>query len=354
MKALLTVTGRGMGGDAVIALNIAQALEKDGIECEFALDHQAPGLLFKKKGIPWHQISIPQAGGHAANKYTLLKASGKSLLAAREGAKLIRKIKPDLVVGVIGGGAIIGALSARLANIPSFGVVATPTDSKVLSKLTDIIALPESPLFGQEQIETPHIKTKNKVHSSYLPINPDIVDGDRNKALESMPEGFQEDLPTILFSSGSSLFEKMAQAAGKIGDMDLKVNILVVGEPLKDEFRDYLKSTLNLGYVDNLPDLYRLADLVVLSDDGLMIHEALACELPIIALLRVKYGRYHNMEGIFPGAVAECDINELKDQIQRLLEKKDEIKDKSKFYAELIRDASSKMASIIKEKIPKK
>lgn len=28
MKALLTVTGRGMGGDAVIALNIAKALEK--------------------------------------------------------------------------------------------------------------------------------------------------------------------------------------------------------------------------------------------------------------------------------------------------------------------------------------
>ena len=32
MKAFLTVTGRGLGGDAVIALNMANALKKRGIE----------------------------------------------------------------------------------------------------------------------------------------------------------------------------------------------------------------------------------------------------------------------------------------------------------------------------------
>jgi len=47
MKALFIVTGRGIGGDAVTALNIARALENYGVECEFALDHSAPGLLFK-------------------------------------------------------------------------------------------------------------------------------------------------------------------------------------------------------------------------------------------------------------------------------------------------------------------
>lgn len=354
MKALLTVTGRGMGGDAVIALNIALDLEKQGVQCEFALDHNAPGLLFKKKGTPWHKISIPQAGGHSANKYTLLKASGKSLLAAREGAKLIRKINPDIVVGIIGGGAIIGALSARLANIPSLGVVATPTDSKVLSKLTDIIALPESPLFRQDIVEEVQLNSKTKVHSSYLPVNPDIISGNRENAVKNMPPGFRKDLPTVLFSSGSSLFKKMAQAAGEIGKRHLEANILVVGEPLKDEFREYLKSTLNLGYVDNLPDLYQLADLVVLSDDGLMVHEALACELPIITLLKVKYGRYHNMEGIFPGAVIECELDKLENQIQYVLGKNDVIKDKSKFYAELIQNASPKIARIIKEKIKEK
>ena len=49
MKALFVVTGRGIGGDAVIAINIAKALSKYDFQSEFALDHTAPGLLFKKE-----------------------------------------------------------------------------------------------------------------------------------------------------------------------------------------------------------------------------------------------------------------------------------------------------------------
>lgn len=52
MKALIVITGRGMGGDAVNALNITKALEKIGFQCEIALDTNAPGLLFKKMVIP--------------------------------------------------------------------------------------------------------------------------------------------------------------------------------------------------------------------------------------------------------------------------------------------------------------
>jgi UDP-N-acetylglucosamine--N-acetylmuramyl-(pentapeptide) pyrophosphoryl-undecaprenol N-acetylglucosamine transferase len=72
MKALFVVTGRGIGGDAVTALNIAKALSKYGFQSEFALDHTAPGLLFKKNGLEWHKTSIPQAGGHAPTKKTLV------------------------------------------------------------------------------------------------------------------------------------------------------------------------------------------------------------------------------------------------------------------------------------------
>ena len=50
MKALLVVTGRGLGGDAAIALNLIKALEKRGVSCEIALDESAPGILFKKHG----------------------------------------------------------------------------------------------------------------------------------------------------------------------------------------------------------------------------------------------------------------------------------------------------------------
>ena len=68
MKALFIVTGRGLGGDAMVALNTMRALERKGVECELALDKTAPGILFEKNGYSWYKISIPQAGGHSATK----------------------------------------------------------------------------------------------------------------------------------------------------------------------------------------------------------------------------------------------------------------------------------------------
>jgi UDP-N-acetylglucosamine--N-acetylmuramyl-(pentapeptide) pyrophosphoryl-undecaprenol N-acetylglucosamine transferase len=47
MKALVVVTGRGLGGDAAIALNVIKLFEKRGVTCEIALDESAPGILFK-------------------------------------------------------------------------------------------------------------------------------------------------------------------------------------------------------------------------------------------------------------------------------------------------------------------
>lgn len=48
MKALFIVTGRGLGGDSMIALNTIRAFEKRGIQCEVALDSSASWTLFKK------------------------------------------------------------------------------------------------------------------------------------------------------------------------------------------------------------------------------------------------------------------------------------------------------------------
>jgi UDP-N-acetylglucosamine--N-acetylmuramyl-(pentapeptide) pyrophosphoryl-undecaprenol N-acetylglucosamine transferase len=342
MKALLIITGRGMGGDAVTALNIARALSKKGVECEFALDHTAPGLLLKKDGIEWHKISIPQAGGHAATKSKLARAGLKTTKASLEAVKLIKKVKPNVVVGIIGGGAIVGCLSAKMARVPAVGILITPTDAKVCTRLNANIVLPESNLFQANLLE-------DNIHKAYSPINPEVIGGSKEKALEKMPESFDAEKPTLLFSSGSSLFEMTAQAAQKISLSDIKANILVVGHPLEDEYLEYLKeeNIIYLGYVDWIQDLYNLADVSVLSDDGVMIHEAIACKVPIVALTGVKYGRYHNMAAVFPGAVVESSIDELEQNIKGALDNIAEMKNEAQRYGDDVLDSGNKIADII-------
>ena len=344
MKVLFMVTGRGIGGDAAIALNTAKALSEYGVQCEFALNHGAPGLLFEKNGIKWHETSIPQAGGHAATKITLVKGSFKIIHAVFEALSLYRKVKPDVVVGSIGGGAVVGCTAARIAGVPSVGIVSTPTDSK-LSKFTTVVALPESPLFKSS------VNNKN-VHKVYMPINPEVVSGDREKALKLMPEGYDPALPTILLSSGSTLFEKMALAAPKLRDSGINANIVIIGHPLDEKYREYLESDgiLYLGYIDWVRDLYKLADFVIITDDGVMLHEAIACNLPIITLLRVKYGRYHNMGDVFSGAVVESDLDNLDEVVNDFLENMDKTKDSASKYGKDVLESADKIAKIICDK----
>ena len=348
MKALFIVTGRGIGGDAVTALNIARALSEYGVECEFALDHSAPGLLLKKHNLPWYKISIPQAGGHAATKKTLAKAAVKTSKAAVEAARLIRKVHPDVVVGVIGGGAVVGCLGAKMAKTPSVGILITPTDAKVCTKITTTVALPESNLFQM------NLENKN-IHKAYSPVDPSIIIGDREKALKLMPERFDESRPTILFSSGSTLFEKMALGASSLAKSGINANILVVGAPLEEKYREYLEeeNIFYLEYIDWIQDLYKLVDLTVLTDDGMMIQEAIACQLPIIALLGVKYGRYHDLASIFKGAVLESDLDNINQVTSKAFNNLDELKENALKYSEDVLKASDSIAHVIFDKIKK-
>ncbi len=349
MKALFVVTGRGIGGDAVTALNIANALSKYGFQCEFALDHTAPGLLFKKNGIEWHRTSIPQAGGHAATKKTLVNAGLKTGKAAIETAKMCRKIRPDVVVGVIGGGAVVGCLAAKLANIPSVGVLITPADAKVCTRITTTVALPESNLFQMD------LHDKN-IHKAYSPVNPDIIIGNGDNALKHMPEDYDKNKPTILLSSGSTLFEKMAVAASNLGKGKVDANILVVGDPLEEEYKNYFENSnlIYLGYIDWINDLYKIVDVAVVTDDGMMIHEAMAWGIPVVALLGVKYGRYHNLAAVFKGAVLESELENLEDVIENAFKNIDEMKHNAAKYGEDVLKSSDKIARIICERAKQK
>jgi UDP-N-acetylglucosamine--N-acetylmuramyl-(pentapeptide) pyrophosphoryl-undecaprenol N-acetylglucosamine transferase len=357
MKALLVITGRGIGGDARVGLNVTKALENEGLDCEIALDHNAPGLLYKKNGYSWHKISIPQAGGHAASKLSTVKAGVKTLKAVRECKKLINEVKPDVIVGIIGGGAVIGCLAAKLAKIPAVGLIDTPLDSKVCSKLNHCIVLPENQLFKSKNLP------KN-LEKSFFPLTPGITKGNKSEGLKRINEHiqknpnntFDENKKTILFSSGSSLFEMSAKALENFTNVtEDEYNILLVGDPLKKEYLNMVDNTkvINLGYIDWIKDCYALTDLAVLTDDGNMIQEAMACELPSIALTKVKYGRYHNMAAIFPGAVIESDIEDLNEKIFSTLNNLDSIQSKTTQYSQEVLSAGKKIANIIINEVNK-
>ncbi len=317
MKLLIFVTGRGIGGDAVTAYNIAKSFEEKGIEIKIILDPSAQGYYFKKRNIEWLKSPIPAAGGHASSKSTLLKAGLKAIKAIISGANLIKKEKADGVVGVIGGGAVIGCAAAKLARVPAVGVVATPTDTKVSLKLNPTLLLPESSLFTKE-----HIESKYEVKKQYSPIKTDVILGDKNNILNKLPSQYDPNKKSVLFSSGSTLFDDMAKAVRKYAEENDNVNIFLIGAPLKEELEPIIDhpNIINLGYINYIDDLYDLIDLAVITDDGLTLHETIACEIPVVVVIGVKYGRYHGLSKVFDGAVLESNVENISEKVNTALE----------------------------------
>lgn len=348
MKCLLVVTGRGLGGDASIALNAIKALEKRGIECEIALDKSAPGILFEKNGYSWHKISIPQAGGHKATKLSALKGALKLIPAAFTARSAIKKSKCDFVLGVLGGGAIVGSLGGKLARKTTFSLISTPLDSKVCPKFNYCFLFPEIGLYRLETLP------KN-MERAFYPLTDDCGKGNPDVALEELRKfpNFDENKKTILFSSGSSIFNGMIDAVNLVARETDEYNLVLVGLPLDEEYLGSIDDgkVIHTGYISWMNDLFKFADLTVLTDDGISIQEALTSEKPIIALTRIKWGRYQNMAGVYKGAIIESDVKDVCKSIDEAFENYDSLKKNASVYGRQCAQAADNMVDSMLKKL---
>ena len=348
MKALLVVTGRGLGGDAAIALNLIKSLEKRDVDCEIALDESAPGILFKKHGYSWHKISIPQAGGHAATKLSAAKGALRLITATFKARSLIRREKYDFVIGVLGGGAIVGSLGAKLSRKKAFSLVSTPLDSKVCPKFNECFILPDLDKFKWDVLP-------ENTDKSFYPLPQDAGDGDSSMGLSKLKEysNFDESKKTIVFSSGSSIFKGMIDGVCKVADFTDEFNLVLVGLPLQEDYLDEIKkrNIIYAGYVDWINHLFKFVDLAVLTDDGVSLQEALCSETPIVALTHVKWGRYQNMAGVFKGAIVESSVDDVVESVQYAFDNYDSIKENTLKYAKLCLEAGDVLADKMLKKV---
>ena len=347
MKLFIFVKGRGIGGDAVTAYNILKALESKNISAKIVLDPSAPGYYFKKRNMSWLKTPIPSAGGHAASKSSLFKAGLKTIKAVILGSHLIKKEKADGVIGVIGGGSVIGCLSAKLAHVPAIGVVATPTDTKISLKCNPTLLLPESPAFTHKD----DYVSNYEIQKQYSPIKMDIIHGDKNNILDKLPKKYDANKKSILFASGSTLFDDMAKAARNYAQENDDVNIFLIGAPLHEGINKIIDhpNIINLGYINYINDLYDLVDLAVITDDGLTLHETIACEIPVVVVIGVKYGRYHGLSRVFDGAVIESNVDNITSVVNKALNNYDSMKEATTKYAKDIIKAPEDLVEFVEK-----
>ncbi len=332
----------------MVALNTMNALEKRGVTCEVALDESAPGVLFEKYGYSWYKISIPQAGGHSATKLSALKGALKLITATFKARSAIKKSKADFVVGVLGGGAIVASLGAKFARKPCFSLISTPLDSTVCPKFNQCYILPELDKFRWD-------KLPKNMDKSFYPLADNLGDGKEEIALQKLKEfpNFDENKKTIVFSSGSSIFKGTLDAINLVANETDKYNLVLVGLPLHDEYYDLIDEDkiIYAGYIDWINHLFKFSDLTVLTDDGVSLEEAFTCGKPIVALTRVKWGRYQNMAGVFKGAMIESEVEDVCKSIEEAFENYDSLQKNALVYGKQCMEAGDYLADRMLKKV---
>ena len=114
----------GTAGHVIPALSVAKQLTEQGHDVEFAGGDRAELTLVPAAGFAFHPVDAE--GLSRTSKIRAAKSALKSIPAVWNGVKLLRKLRPDVVMG--GGGYVAGIIGAA-AVITRTPLVLTEADS---------------------------------------------------------------------------------------------------------------------------------------------------------------------------------------------------------------------------------
>lgn len=144
----------------------------------------------------------------------------------------------------------------------------------------------------------------------------------------------------------------MIDAINMVAEASDEYNLVLVGSPLHEEYYDLMdERIIYVGFIDWINHLFKFSDLTVLTDDGVSLEEALVCQKPIIALTRVKWGRYQNMAGVFKGAIIESEVEDVCKSIDEAFENYDSLKQAAEKYGIQCYEAADVLVDNILKKL---
>lgn len=302
--------------------------------------------LAKKMPKTWGKIY------KASRKGILAKISNSSndIFASKLG-KLINSINPDVIISVHPFSTqMCGILKKRgKLNLPVFNIM---TDFKYHEQWLVKHEYIDKHFVSNEKMRQDLIKfgiDENKVFTTGIPISSRFLNEfDRKEIL--MEFGIKENLKTILFFAGGkmglarkNIFEFMQVLANDIVDIQV---IAISGKNPKvyERFKDIAKDKENVKVIEfsnRVPELMSVSDVVITKPGGITSSEALAMNIPIIAINPIPGQEEENAEFLEESGVAiwiknnEDIHNSLKEAIidERIVELKGNIKKYAKANA---------------------
>lgn len=267
------ISGGGTGGHIYPAIAIAQKLEKEIKDTEIIYVGIKGGpeeAIAKKYGYKF--VDLPGMGLPRKVNKKLFKALIKNFEGFKKAKKIIKKYKPDLVIGT--GGYVCAPIlyQASRKNIPSIvhesnsypGVA-----SKFLSSKVDRV------LISYEEAKK-HFKNKDNIIVTGNPVRTNFNLSYTEDDLKNL--GIKKDRPVVFSFGGSNGSYFMNEAVKELSkNMDGSFYLLhQTGNRYYDDFlkesekSPYLKV---FPYIDNIDLFYAVSDLIIASSGAMSLAE---------------------------------------------------------------------------------
>jgi len=300
IKTIL-ISGGGTGGHIYPAIAIAQEFIRrypTGTVVYIGKTGGREEQVVAKTNLPIQFCGIAAQGFPRRISPKLFTAIYRTMVGCMQAMKIVKKYKPDVVIGTGGYVSAAAVLSAQLCVIPTLihEQNAFPgLTNRILGKRAKIIATSYAELenyFPKEKIKI----TGNPVRHEFLYLN-------KEKGLKQF--GFSSALSTILVFGGSQGAMAINQAV--IGALDIlnqkKVNLQVIIQTGDKGFKEIAFKTQNLAslkiivqpYLFNIQDAYAAADLVISRSGAISLSEIAICGVPSI-LIPYPYATANHQE----------------------------------------------------------
>ncbi len=285
----LIISGGGTGGHIYPALALYKRLQISIPDCDtlyigskFGQEH----TLIDDSTVSFKEISVK--GFNRKNLKTWLKSVGYLLKSLVETFNIMRKYKPDLVIGTGGyvtGPVILMAHFMKIDtmiheqnHIPGF-------TTKVLSRFADRILISY-----KESI--PYFKHQNRLYYTGNPVRQEFINVDREAARKKFNIKDDEKLViTMAGSNGASKFNKISVIMDDLVKKDSKLKYVhIIGKYAVDEFKKeyanypYSSRTKLVHYSNDMPNLMAAADLMICRSGALTLAEMAIVGLPGILI----------------------------------------------------------------------
>jgi len=354
------VTAGGTGGHIYPALAIIKKIKEKEPKSEIlyiGTHNRMENKIVPRENIPFKSLKI--YGFSTNTPFRNIKNIFYIKNAYKESLEIIKKFKPDIVIGVGGYVAYPVIKAAHKLGIKTLihEQNAIPGKAnKMLAKYADAIAVS----FKETEDSFP----KNKVYVTGNPCGEEAIEAPKQKRSRYNLDSKQKLVVIVAGSQGSlALNSEMKDFLKNVSKEKYQV-LYITGKSFYQDFIKNEKFSPNVKvvpYVDNLPGLLKNTDLVICRAGASTISEIIALGIPSI-LIPSPYvpnnHQYYNalrLKDIHAGLLleeSELNTKVLKKQINNLLDnKKKYLEIKNNLKKIEVKDSSELIYNIVKDMI---